>query len=49
MIWKLMDRWYFVAGIMSITSCIDRMILSHQRAELTGPYKGCVCTPKEQK
>jgi len=47
MIWKLLDRWFLIAGLMSIESCIERVILSHQRAELTGPFKGCVCAPKE--
>jgi hypothetical protein len=47
--WKFMDGVWPIIGVLALQSCIDRAILSHQRAELTGPYKGCVCAPKEQK
>ena len=44
---NLVHEGAWVLAIMSLTTCVDRTILAHDRATGTGDFKGCVCTPKE--
>lgn len=46
---KFWDSWMLWFGIMCITSCIDRIVTVYERDHGTGPFKGCVCAPKEDK
>ena len=46
---KFMDEVWFIIGILSIGSCIDRAVLKYDRVHATGSFKGCVCPDTEEK